>query len=156
MHAMAENTVQILVSSSVIVVGIDIPNATIMLIEGAERFGLAQLHQFRGRVGRSDHQSYCFLLPSTSEKEDIARLQIMVSCADGFALAEKDLELRGPGDFLGTRQSGILSAYMQSSLADVSKIKKARDWAEDIMEHISDYPEIKIRLEQFEREVHLE
>ena len=98
---------QILVSTSVVEVGVDIPNASVMLIEGAQRFGLAQLHQFRGRVGRGDAKSYCILIPQTSEAVENERLQAMVESTDGFVLAERDLEHRGAGDFLGTRQSGF-------------------------------------------------
>ncbi len=114
MRRFREGMLDILVSTSVVEVGIDIPNATVMLVEGAERFGLSQLHQFRGRVGRGKEQAYCLLIPSyhcerseatTPEARD--RLQLMEKTHDGFALAEKDLELRGPGEFFGTHQSGL-------------------------------------------------
>ncbi len=114
MRRFREGILDILVSTSVVEVGIDIPNATVMLVEGAERFGLSQLHQFRGRVGRGKEQAYCLLIPSyhcersestTPEARD--RLQLMEKTHDGFALAEKDLELRGPGEFFGTHQSGL-------------------------------------------------
>ncbi|HUV46084.1 MAG TPA: helicase-related protein, partial [Dehalococcoidia bacterium] len=114
MRRFREGMLDILVSTSVVEVGIDIPNATVMLVEGAERFGLSQLHQFRGRVGRDKEQAYCLLIPSyhcerseatTPEARD--RLQLMEKTHDGFALAEKDLELRGPGEFFGTHQSGL-------------------------------------------------
>jgi ATP-dependent DNA helicase RecG len=117
--------IQVLVSTSVVEVGVDIPNATVMLIEGANRFGLAQLHQFRGRVGRDDQQSYCLLIPDTDEDTENERLRAMEATVDGFELAEIDLDQRGPGDFLGTRQSGFAELQM-AKLTDVKLIEKAR------------------------------
>ncbi len=116
----------ILVSTSVVEVGVDIPNATMMVIEGgANRFGLAQLHQFRGgRVGRGEAQSYCFLIPQTADDAENERLNIMTSTNNGFELAEYDLRLRGPGDFLGTKQAGYLDLKM-ANLFDVQLIKKS-------------------------------
>ena len=119
----------ILVSTSVVEVGVDIPNATMMVVEGANRFGLAQLHQFRGRVGRGEAQSYCFLIPQTADDAENERLNIMTRTNNGFELAEYDLRLRGPGDFLGTKQAGYLELKM-ANLFDVQLIKKARDMAE--------------------------
>ena len=107
MRCFREGMLDILVSTSVVEVGIDIPNTTVMLVEGAERFGLSQLHQFRGRVGRDKEQAYCLLIPEKLSPEARDRLQLMEKTHDGFALAEKDLELRGPGEFFGTRQSGL-------------------------------------------------
>ncbi|MDR3574793.1 MAG: ATP-dependent DNA helicase RecG [Anaerolineaceae bacterium] len=119
---------QVLVSTSVVEVGVDVPNATIMLVEGANRFGLSQLHQFRGRVGRSEIKSYCLLIPETEDALENERLAVMAETTDGFVLAERDLEQRGPGDFLGTRQAGF-SELKMASITDVRLIEKARNQA---------------------------
>ncbi len=132
MLAFRNREYDILVSTSVVEVGVDIPNATIMVIEGANRFGLAQLHQFRGRVGRGDKQSYCYLIPQTDDDAENNRLEVMVSTNDGFELAEADLVQRGPGDFLGTRQAGFLTIKM-AHLMDTRLIKKARDIADCLL-----------------------
>ncbi len=121
----------VLVSTSVVEVGVDVPNATLMLIEGANRFGLAQLHQFRGRVGRGPEQSYCILIPEDENKLENERLAVMAETNDGFVLAERDLEQRGPGDFLGTRQAGFAELRM-ASLSDVHMIEKARQQAQQL------------------------
>jgi ATP-dependent DNA helicase RecG len=115
----------ILVSTAVVEVGIDVPNATVILIEGAERFGLAQLHQFRGRVGRGASKSYCILLSEDPSEESLKRLQVMEETHDGFVLAEKDLALRGPGDFFGVRQHG-LPMLKVAQLSDTAILEKAR------------------------------
>lgn len=125
---------QVLVSTSVVEVGVDIPNATVMLVEGANRFGLSQLHQFRGRVGRGQAQSYCLLIPETEDAMENERLSAMVETTDGFVLAERDLEQRGPGDFLGTRQSGFTQQLRLSSLTDIHLIEKAQSAAREIFE----------------------
>ena len=122
---------QALVSTSVVEVGVDVPNATVMIIEGANRFGLAQLHQFRGRVGRGQEKSYCLLIPDADNQAENERLNAMTETNDGFVLAERDLEQRGPGDFLGTRQSGF-SELKMASLTDVTLIEKARRHAQQI------------------------
>jgi ATP-dependent DNA helicase RecG len=123
----------VLVSTSVIEVGIDVPNATVMLIEGADRFGLAQLHQFRGRVGRGGAMSYCLLLAEEGSPDGEQRLETMVASDDGFLLAEKDLELRGPGDFIGTRQSGLPEMQWLDGVFDTRLLDRARRAAESTL-----------------------
>ncbi|MDD5696382.1 MAG: ATP-dependent DNA helicase RecG [Candidatus Pacebacteria bacterium] len=148
----------ILVSTSVIEVGIDIPNATIMMIEGADRFGLAQLHQFRGRVGRSDLQSYCFLLTDSSSQTTRERLKALIKYDNGFKLSEIDLKLRGPGDFFGIKQWG-LPDFAMSLIRDVELVEKTRKTAERILKkdpELDNYPGLKKRLEAFEERIHLE
>ena len=115
-------------------VGIDVPNATVMLVESADRFGLSQLHQFRGRVGRGPDKSYCLLIPDTDNAVENERLSVMVETTDGFILAERDLEQRGPGDFLGTRQSGFHDLKM-ATLMDIRLIEKARNLAHKLFEY---------------------
>jgi len=131
MQQFKNNEFSILVATSVIEVGIDIPNATMILIEGAERFGLAQLHQFRGRVGRGEYQSHCFLLPSASNSSENERLKSLEKYNDGFSLAEIDLRLRGPGEVYGTKQSGIPDLKM-ATLTDAELLKKTREAAEEV------------------------
>lgn len=126
-----DKEIQILISTSVVEVGVDIPGATVMLVEGAHRFGLAQLHQFRGRVGRSDQKSYCILIPGNAEEVENQRLQAMVETNDGFVLAEKDLAIRGPGQFLGTRQSGYTELKL-ASITDLQLIEQARQHASEL------------------------
>lgn len=121
----------ILVSTTVVEVGVDVPNATVMMIENAERFGLSQLHQLRGRVGRSDLQSYCILVPANSNQSTMDRLQIMEQTNNGFVISEKDLELRGPGEFLGTRQSGMINFALADIIKDTKILEIARKEAFD-------------------------
>jgi ATP-dependent DNA helicase RecG len=121
----------ILVSTSVVEVGIDVPNATVMLVEGADRFGLSQLHQFRGRVGRGEHQSYCILLADDAQGIAFERMQIIQETHDGFQLAEEDLKIRGPGQFFGTRQSGMPDLRM-AKLSDMATLSLAREQAKAV------------------------
>ncbi len=122
----------ILAATTVIEVGVDVPNATVMLIEGANRFGLAQLHQLRGRVGRGGNESYCLLVPDRADETENERLQAMADTNDGFKLAELDLQQRGPGQFLGTAQSGYASSLKMASLSDLHLIEEARKHASDL------------------------
>ena len=133
MSSFCSGEIHILVSTSVVEVGVDVPNATVMLIEGANRFGLSQLHQFRGRVGRSQYQSYCILIPDTPDAAENERLSAMLETNNGFILAQRDLEQRGPGEFLGTRQSGY-SELRLANLTDIHLIEKARRHAQSIFE----------------------
>ena len=133
MRSFRDGELDILVSTPVVEVGIDVPNASVMLVEGADRFGLAQLHQFRGRVGRGHHQSYCLLLADDPGDEAKQRLEAVSSIQDGFRLAEVDLELRGPGDFFGTRQSGLPILHM-ARLSDVDLLASAREYATMVLE----------------------
>lgn len=151
-----DKKIDILVSTSVVEVGVDIPNATVMLIEGSERFGLAQLHQFRGRVGRGEHQSYCFLALTEGGITANRRLNALVKSSDGFALAEQDLKIRGPGEFVGMRQSGLPDLTM-ANLSDTEIIKTARGAASLILSKSSDlseFPALKTRINQFKKQFH--
>jgi ATP-dependent DNA helicase RecG len=152
MHDFKNKKYDLLVSTSVVEVGVDIPNATIMMIEGAERFGLAQLHQFRGRVGRSEKQSFCLLFANSS----IKRLEALVKSHDGFKLAEYDLKLRGPGAVYGTEQSGFLSSFKIANLSDHILIAEAKEAAASIIDQLENYPLIQRRIEKFQKKVHFE
>jgi len=150
--------IDILLSTSVVEVGVDVPRATIMMIEGAERFGLSQLHQFRGRVGRSDMQSYCFLFTTDPSMLNRKRLKALVESNNGFELAEKDLEIRGPGSLYGTVQSGIPDLAMQG-LSNIFLVEKTRAAAKEILEKdpkLEKYPELKERLQSFQKRIHFE
>ncbi|MCZ0939171.1 MAG: ATP-dependent DNA helicase RecG [Caldilineaceae bacterium] len=153
MRSFAGGDLDILVSTSVVEVGVDVPNATVMLIEDAERFGLAQLHQFRGRVGRGGHESYCALISRVKDDAQAERLNALAETTDGFILAEKDLELRGPGDFLGTRQSGLPDMKL-ASLSDLSTLHLAQEAAQDLLRQDTDldnYPQVQEKVERFWR-----
>ncbi len=133
MQAFYRQELDVLVATSVVEVGIDVPNATVMLVEGADRFGLSQMHQFRGRVGRGEHESYCILLSDSPGEEAETRLKAMESTTDGFALAEVDLKIRGPGEFFGTRQSGLPDLRV-AQLSDADVLAEARQAAKNILE----------------------
>lgn len=156
MHEFKNKKFNVLVSTSVVEVGVDIPNATIMMIEGAERFGLAQLHQFRGRVGRSEKQSYCLLFANSSAETTLKRLEFLAKSHDGFKLAEYDLKLRGPGAMYSTEQSGFLSNFKIANLSDYILIAEAKEAANYVIDQLENYPLVKKRLEKFQRIVHLE
>jgi ATP-dependent DNA helicase RecG len=158
MRAFKEKKTDILVATSVVEVGIDVPNATIMMIENAERFGLAQLYQFRGRVGRGEHQSYCFLMTEASGATAKARLKAIVKAKNGYDLAEEDLKLRGPGEFLGRAQSGFPDAIARA-LADPLLVKESREAAQTALyadPKFKNSPELKERLDKFKKKIHLE
>lgn len=135
----------ILVSTTVVEVGVDVPNATVIVIDNAERFGLSQLHQLRGRVGRSKHQSYCVLITSSSSQDTITRLNILTQTNDGFVIAEKDLEIRGPGEFLGVRQSGLPELHLTDLTRDLHILEIARSSAFEFLKEnkIEDFKELK-------------
>ena len=135
MGRFAKGEIQVLVSTTVIEVGINVPNATVMLIENAEKFGLAQLHQLRGRVGRGNAQSYCIFVRTSKKEEAKQRLDIIGKSNDGFYIAEQDLKLRGPGDFFGIRQSGDMSFKLADIYTDADMLKKAKDCADYIIEN---------------------
>ena len=147
--------IDLLVTTSVIEVGVDIPNASVMMIEGAESFGLAQLHQFRGRVGRSVHQSYCILFSNSNSTKAKERFNYFEQTNDGFKLAEKDLAMRGPGEVYGTEQSGEMGLRL-AKLTDFELIKKARQAAQMVAANIAKYPEMLAKIEDLEKTFHLE
>lgn len=152
MEAFREGEIQILVSTAVVEVGVDIPNATVMMVEGAHRFGLAQLHQFRGRVGRGSEPGYCILVADSESPEAFERLKIVETLQDGFQLAEKDLEIRGPGEFLGTKQSGLPELKL-ARLTDLNMLSEAREVAIEIFREDPELskPEFRLLKEAIDR-----
>ncbi len=139
MDDFAANKIQVLVSTTVVEVGVNVPNATVMMVENAERFGLAQLHQLRGRVGRGKDQSYCIFISGVKSEEIKKRLDILASSNDGFEIARKDLELRGPGELFGVRQSGEIGFVLADIYADADVMKKAENAAKQILESDPDF-----------------
>ena len=134
MRAFADRKIDIIVATTVVEVGIDVANATVMIVEHAERFGLSQLHQLRGRVGRGGHASYCILLYQAPLSDDARhRLEAMVETTDGFVIAERDLQMRGPGDFVGTRQSGMPTLRVGDLVRDHALMEEARCEAEAVL-----------------------
>ncbi len=155
MQRFQKGQTDLLVSTSVVEVGVDVPNASVMIIENAERFGLAQLHQFRGRIGRAQHQSYCFLF--TKDKKN-KRLQALEKYTDGFKLAEKDLEIRGPGEYIGTRQSGIPDGAMKN-IANITLVTATREAARATLiadPQLTTTPALKSAVARFTQKVHME
>ena len=129
MAAFVAGEIDVLVATTVIEVGVDVPNAALMIIENAERFGLSQLHQLRGRVGRGQHKSYCVMVSDNDSEEVRARLKIMTRTNDGFKISEEDLRLRGPGDFFGSRQHGLPEMHVADLGADVNMLQNAQQEA---------------------------
>ena len=140
MEQFARNEIQILVSTTVVEVGVNVPNATVMMIEDANKFGLAQLHQLRGRVGRGDAQSYCIMINSSNSKNAKKRLEILNNSNDGFYIASEDLKLRGPGDFFGIRQSGDLAFQLADIYQDADVLQNA---SEAVKKVLSDDPDLE-------------
>ena len=133
MEAFARNDINILVSTTVVEVGVNVPNASVMLIENADRFGLSQLHQLRGRIGRGKAQSYCIFMSGSNAKQSMDRLEVLNRSNDGFYIASEDLKSRGPGDFFGIRQSGAIAFQLADIFTDASNLQKASDAADDIL-----------------------
>ena len=157
MQQFVSGKIRILVSTTVIEVGVNVPNASVMMVENAERFGLAQLHQLRGRVGRGKHQSYCIFVSGTDNKETRKRLEILNRSNDGFYIASEDLKLRGPGDLFGIRQSGLLEFKIGDVFTDAGILKAASGEAAKLLERdpdleLEEHQMLKARLRQYQRE----
>ncbi len=157
MTRFAKNESQVLVSTTVVEVGVNVPNATVMMIENADRFGLAQLHQLRGRVGRGDAQSYCIFINSSNSKKAQKRLEILNKSNDGFYIASEDLKLRGPGDFFGIRQSGDLAFTLADVYQDSDVLKEASEMVDEVLEEdpelaLEEHHLLKKKMEQFAKE----
>jgi ATP-dependent DNA helicase RecG len=154
MERFLSGEIQVLVSTTVVEVGVNVVNATVMMIENAERFGLAQLHQLRGRVGRGSHQSYCILVSGMDNKETMERLDILNKSNDGFFIAAQDLKLRGPGDMFGIRQSGDLEFKLGCIYNDAAMLKAANDSVksltnEEYLSVIKAYPSLEEKLSRY-------
>ena len=134
MDAFVRGETDILVSTTVVEVGVDVPNASLMIVENAERFGLSQLHQLRGRVGRGVHKSWCVLMAHDPTEEAKQRLRVLVKTSDGFAVAEEDLKLRGPGDFFGSRQHGLPEMHIAELTGSMDTLKEAQEAAKSVIE----------------------
>jgi ATP-dependent DNA helicase RecG len=158
MTRFAENKIQVLVATSVIEVGINVPNATAIIIEGAERFGLSQLHQLRGRVARSEKEAVCFLVSATSSEKSVERLRTLTKARTGFELAEKDLISRGPGELSGVRQSGLTDLGMEA-LKNLKMVEVARETARGLIEadkELAHYPLLQEKVDEIASHFHYE
>jgi ATP-dependent DNA helicase RecG len=157
MEKFAKHETDILVATSVVEVGVNVPNATMIIIEGAERFGLAQLHQLRGRVVRSSHQAYCFVFTDTNSAKSLDRLKALQTAKNGFELSELDLGLRGAGDLAGAKQWGITDLGMEA-IKNLKMVEAARTEAKDIIEKnkLSKFPTLKKEFETRDRKIHFE
>jgi ATP-dependent DNA helicase RecG len=143
MERFASGMIDVLVSTTVIEVGVNVPNSTVMMVENAERFGLAQLHQLRGRVGRGGYQSYCIFMTSSKKKETMQRLEVLNKSNDGFYIANEDLKLRGPGDFFGVRQSGMMDFVLADIYTNADIMKQAADAVKQLEESGFDFSNLK-------------
>ena len=153
MEQFAQGQIQLLVSTTVVEVGVDVPNAVVMIVENAERFGLSQLHQLRGRVGRGSEQSHCILISDHDQPATRARLKLLCQTNDGFELAQQDLKLRGPGDFFGRRQHGLPQLKMADFATDLAQLEQARQAAQTLLKQdpALSQPEHRLLREEVER-----